>query len=44
LPRRRRVFKIDRMLVTADPKNDYAFKAAFGSPRHDRVLIHLLKD
>jgi hypothetical protein len=30
------------MLVSADPKNDYAFKAVFGSPRHARVLLHLL--
>jgi len=30
------------MLVDADPKNDYAFKAVFGSPHHTRVLIHLL--
>jgi hypothetical protein len=30
------------MLVNVDPKNDYAFKAVVGSPRHRRVLIHLL--
>ena len=30
------------MLVIADPKNDYAFKAVFGSQQHVRVLIHLL--
>ncbi len=30
------------MIVAADPKNDYAFKAVFGSERHTRVLIHLL--
>jgi hypothetical protein len=30
------------VLVNVDPKNDYAFKAVVGSPRHRRVLIHLL--
>jgi predicted transposase/invertase (TIGR01784 family) len=30
------------MLVNVDPKNDYAFKAVFGSSNHTRVLIHLL--
>lgn len=30
------------MLVNVDPRNDYAFKAVFGSQRHARVLIHLL--
>jgi hypothetical protein len=36
------LLRIGRMLVIADPKNDYAFKAVFGSPQHVRVLIHLL--
>jgi predicted transposase/invertase (TIGR01784 family) len=30
------------MLVSVDPKNDYAFKSVFGSERHTRVLVHLL--
>ncbi len=30
------------MLIIADPKNDYAFKSVLGSPRHARVLVHLL--
>jgi predicted transposase/invertase (TIGR01784 family) len=30
------------MFVNVDPKNDYAFKAVYGSPRHTRVLLHLL--
>jgi predicted transposase/invertase (TIGR01784 family) len=30
------------MLVNVNPKNDFAFKAVFGSERHTRVLIHLL--
>ena len=30
------------MLVTVDPRNDYAFKSVFGSQRHARVLRHLL--
>ncbi len=30
------------MLIIADPKNDYAFKSVLGSPRHSRVLVHLL--
>jgi predicted transposase/invertase (TIGR01784 family) len=30
------------MLVTVDPRNDYAFKSVFGSQRHSRVLLHLL--
>jgi predicted transposase/invertase (TIGR01784 family) len=30
------------MLVNVNPKNDFAFKAVFGNPKHARVLIHLL--